>query len=283
MIRRIKTLVVPYVLWIVLSVLFYWLLSKLRLTDTNGPYFSLGAFWDTGTGLPHNYPLWFVRNLIVLNVLAPVIAFYIQRTRVPGLAVLFLLYFFNIWLQLPGFEATGFFFYSLGAFLSLSKLSLAAICKKYRWLTASISIPLLILLVLSYGNHPALWEHTHRLFTLTGSVALIGCAAGLYEEHRIRYNRFLSSSTFFIYAAHGTIALPIIQSCLRKLWPSTQSFALIFKYITAPVFTVLLLLFCYRIGTRLSPKAFRILSGNRTELAVVSDKAQLFTDQIPRT
>ena len=145
---------------------------------------------------------------------------------------------------------------------------MADTCKKYRWISVTLAIPLLIMMVLSYGNHPALWEYSHRLFTLAGSVAVIGCTTGLYEAHHIRTNQFLSNSAFFIFAAHGTIALPVIQSCLRKLLPSTQSFALIIKYITAPLLTVLLLLLCYKAGTRLLPKTFRILSGGRTELAI---------------
>ena len=261
--RRISTLLIPYILWTVISVLFTFVTLKHPSLSAGKHLFSINAFWDTGTGLPQNYPLWFIRNLMLLNILAPVFYFYIKHTQILGLSILFLLFFFNWWPHWPGFEAVGFFFYSFGAFLSISGNNLADICKKYRWIAAIISLPLLMIMVLSYGNRPSLWDHSHRLFPLIGTIAVIGCAAFLYEKRRIRYNEFLSDSAFFIFAAHGTIALPIIQSCLRRLISSTESYALILKYLTAPLLTILLLLLCHKLFMQLLPKTTGILTGGR--------------------
>ncbi len=261
--RRIRSLLIPYFIWNIISILFTYLSIRLYSIPREARLLDIRALWDTGTGLPQNYPLWFIRNLIVLDILAPIVHFYIKQTRLIGISILFILFFFNWWPRIPGLEAVGFFFYAFGAYLSITGKDLAEICNKYRIFAISIVVPLLAIMVLSYGDNPSLWEHTHRVFSLFGAIAVIGCAAHLEEKGRIRYSDSLSNSAFFIYAAHGTIALPFIQSLLRRLLPSTQDFAMILKYLTAPLLTILLLLLFYKLLLLFFPKTTSFLTGGR--------------------
>lgn len=255
--KRVNSLLIPYILWNILSILVSWGAHEFVSTPIIHNPWSVAMLYDTGTGLPHNYPLWFIRNLMILNLLAPLIYVYVRRTRIFGIVILFLLYFFNYWTTLPGFEATGFFFYSLGALISISQLDMPDLCRKIRLPTAIAAVPLLLLMILSHGHNPPLWEYTHRIFALIGSISTIGIVTHFID--RIKVSDFLSKSAFFVYAAHGTIVLPLVQHILRRLLPSS----LVIQYLSAPLLTIGILLLCYWLLTLYMPRITKILVGGR--------------------
>ncbi len=89
--KRVRTLLVPYLVWNLLSILVQFLSdNKAALLEGMPPnigvwFQTIGGWrvlWGTGhLGLPHNAPLWFIRNLMLLAVFAPVI-FYSLRNLV---------------------------------------------------------------------------------------------------------------------------------------------------------------------------------------------------------
>lgn len=272
--RRVKTLLIPYVLWNLLSVVFAFAKLYLRFFLIGGDapdlpawyHDSIGGlhlFWDSYQGLyPHNCPLWFIRDLMVFVILAPVVFYYVKKTGIIGLAILYLAFVTNIWLNVPGFSAEGLFYFSLGAYLSIHRIDFTEVCRKYLAIAACLAVPLLLVMVFTYGNHQDVWGYARRCFTLFGATATIGTVARLFQNGKIRVHPLLSKSSFLVYAAHGSIVLPFMQFVLGSVLPYNQ-FWLIIKYFSVALLTVALLVACYWLLSRCMPKTLSVLTGGR--------------------
>lgn len=273
--RRGRTLLLPYLLWNLIAIVFSvmmlyakYVLKGGDVPDIAGWYDSIGglrAFWNSGTGgTPYNYPLWFIRDLIVFVILSPILFYYVKKTGIVGLVLLYLAFVFNIWGNVPGFSEEGLFFFSLGAFLSVRKIDFTTICQKHLLISICVAVPLVLAMVYTYGNYDEAWGYAHRLFTLFGSVATIGIVATLFQKGRIQYHQLLSKSSFLVYAAHGRIVLPIFQYVFGKVMPNNQ-IGLIINYFSASLCTIAVLVLCYFFLSRWMPKTLSVLTGGRME------------------
>lgn len=271
--KRVKTLLIPYVLWNLITICFSlaMLYPKFILKGGEAPdliswYDSIGglrAFWDGRPGgYPHNYPLWFMRDLMVFIVLAPVVFQYVKRLKIVGLAILYIAYFLNFWIDLPGFSAEGLFFFALGAFFSINRIDFATFFKQH-WIVATwVACPVLVFMFFSYGNNDEAWGYACRLFTVLGAASTIGIVASLFEKQRIKVHPLLSGCSFFVYAAHGRLVLPILLFALAKALPDNQ-IGLILSYFIAPLLTIVLLVLCYYFLRKWIPKTISVLTGGR--------------------
>ena len=170
--KRLKTLVVPYVLWNLIS-LFLALLNKLlavaigysSITDLEcyltkikigGVLWNASVWNEEATNLfgwsismsgPFLLPLWFLRDLIVMSfVLSPVIYYGIKYLKGWFIGLLALACILNL-STLPGIGVSGLFFFSMGAYLSIQGKNMVAFFRKGRWgyyLVALVSLVLCV-------------------------------------------------------------------------------------------------------------------------------------------
>ncbi len=145
---RLKTLVIPYFLWnaipfilIVISMLAGILLKG---NSTDGVYTfitekSWHIFYDChewgttrinwlGENLrmtgPLDLPLWFLRDLIIVTILTPVIYYAVTRLRLFIVGILFIANISRTWTLLPGFHITAFFYFTTGAYFALNNINI---------------------------------------------------------------------------------------------------------------------------------------------------------------
>lgn len=271
--RRGKTLLIPYLIWNVIAIVFAFFLLYFRsrsngteIPTAMGWYREIGglrSFWDATKGnYPYNYPLWFIRDLMVIVLVSPLIYQFVKRTKIIGLILLFIPYFFEKNPTIPGLSAEGFFFFSLGAYLSIHKLDFTEFFKKHWIIETCLAVPFLIAMVMTYGNNDVLWEYVRKGLTLFGCPATIGIVALLFERNRLKVHPTLSNSSFLIYAAHARIVLPIVEGALGKVIPHNQ-IALIIGYFAEASITVAILVLCYYCLSRWIPKTFSFITGGR--------------------
>lgn len=273
--KRWNSLFLPYVIWNSLTIAYSFLMlfPKFLFKGEAAPdlvswYHQIGglrAFWDSGIGgFPNNSPLWYIRDLLVFILLAPVIHFYLKKTRVIGLIVLYFAYLFNLWGKVPGLSEEGLFFFASGAFLSIQKIDFTRLCKSHLVLTAFVSIPLLITMVFTYGNNDFVWRYAHRLFTVSGSSCTIGMATVLIRKKAIGDYPLLPRSSVFIYTAHYPVVLSLMQVAFGYLLSRNQT-ELLCGYLLAPLCTVTLLVACFYYLNKWMPKTVSVLTGGRNE------------------
>lgn len=272
--KRIHSLLIPYFIWnliaILVSLYFYsapWILKGGDPPDLVIWYNNIRgfrAFWNSDSGLwPIDGPLWFIRNLIILVILSPILYCFLKKTGIVGLVVLGLLYVFRWWEELPGLELSGFFFFCVGGFFSINQIDFSSFFKKYRLLTTSLTIPILVGIVLTYGNSNEFYLKLRGLFTIFGSASVIGIVSYLIKNQKIHERAFLSNSSFLIFAAHNVMLLLMVMLKIDKVIHSTSQIALTIKYLAAPSITIAILLGCYYIMNRWTPRLLAFLTGGR--------------------
>ncbi len=111
--KRVTSLLVPYLIANVLAFVCYWLAHRVApgmLSDFFGDKWTdpLFIFW---TG-PVNLSLWFIRDLIVACLVAPLIYLFVRYTRIWGVLALAAVWFFvgksplyNLWFTLGAWAA----------------------------------------------------------------------------------------------------------------------------------------------------------------------------------
>lgn len=284
--KRVKTLLVPYLLWITLAILVEFSLSLFRhlflggaspveLLSSHGwglMYWNCARHfvsfetnilgWAIPSSYPFDFPLWFIRDLIVLCLFAPVIHWFIRKTHGWILAVLYPLYLLQIWIPLEGFSAEGWFFFTLGATLRIYGKDLVGGFRKYRIPSYIVSAVALYFCIWSYGDKVA-WGYSARALTLPGSIAAFNIVSVLLAKGIWTDSPFLSECAFPIFAGH-TIRLPFLTSLvLDKLIPAATGFGSFIKYLIQPVLIIGIILLTLLLAKRILPRTTALFTGFR--------------------
>ncbi len=287
--RRIHTLLIPYIFWniaafaiIIAEHLF--LQDMMRGNDKPlGDYTFidwLGIFWDNKVGVPANQPLWFMRDLMVINLFSPLIFVLIRRLRALPVVVLGILWTLNIWFDYTvGISVVGFFYYSFGAFFSIRGKDFLDTFIPYRKISAAAFLILVIadavlwktgylssLEEVEYGATAALRfdieDVVYNLGILAGSVAILAWSGFGIKKGALHASTFLASTSFFIYAYHGKVIAFLNRIVIRHLNPMND-LTLMISYILIPTLVVALGIGLYVILKRYMPRFTNIITGGR--------------------
>lgn len=279
--KRVGTILVPYVIWNFVYVLWFILLSRLPgirnlinndyigLVFNNGVLYSLKQLFY----LPIAFHLWFLRDLIFMIFLSPLLYVTIRRIKwftpllILGIMILLRnLNFFNV-LDYNVVRLDGIVFFCLGGCIStLSALESIELFLKR---------PIVILSSIVFlGN---------ALFQVFGQannigyyflVALCGCIVvwRTYDYlwgHRSdtilinigkKYERFFKYS-FFIYLFHEP-TLNIIKKCGLKIL-GLNDWSLLLLYIVNPIIMIIVSIAIAEILRKFIPTFYNLLTGNR--------------------
>lgn len=210
--KRVRTLFVPYVWWNVAGVLVAWLFHTYVFHLRSAvPHWDLShwlsVWWDYRGGMPYNYPLWYIRNLMLMAVAAPLQWWLLKRLPRPVLLLT------GVWWLLSGGNvAATVFFFMLGAWLGIGKRS-------FGWALWRLARPAGLLYVM-WSVVEAGWGREfmpsvfHQLGIVLGAVCVMGLAAR-YVVHGGRQWKWLQASSFWIYATH-VIVLGLTQTWLFR-------------------------------------------------------------------
>lgn len=128
--RRIKSLLLPYIIWNLLAIAIVLLKSNMlslfpSLAKENHDWlWFVSAFWNSQYGsCPILYPLWYVRDLIIVVILSPLIYMLIKTFKKWVLTLFFILWYCPIMDFPPGFRMETFLFFSVGAYVNIIGLS----------------------------------------------------------------------------------------------------------------------------------------------------------------
>jgi hypothetical protein len=160
---RARTLLVPYLFWNLSILLFYCFVHAVPALNVflnrhmEFSYrFMLDALWggvaEGKTTMPIAYPFWFIRDLMVLVILTPLVHVYVRKAGVYGVLLLCLLWFCNWWFVVPGLSITAVFFFTTGAWLSVSRRNLTLEAEKLRHFAFALYPTLVIADMLTKGG-----------------------------------------------------------------------------------------------------------------------------------
>lgn len=288
--KRVHTLLIPYVAWNFLYIL-YVVLKKVAAYFVKGKplssitdYFEdngwIRMFWDCNiwsldkmnilglftppTG-PILIPMWFIRDLIVVVLITPIIYYILRKFKLLAVVVLTLCYITGIWPYIHGFSITAVFFFSFGAYFSINKLNMVDELGRFRKCVFVLYVPMVVIMMYLNGNHTMVGGYVYPIYIIIGVVAIINIATLLEEKSKLSINSKLPDTTFFIYAFHGLIALEIARVVLGIPFPTTSNnwINVSIHYILKPFLTVAICLISYHIMKKYMSGILSFLTGNR--------------------
>lgn len=273
--KRIKTLLIPYIIWnlivivayllMQITILEFWGVAKKTVLEYTWRDW-LFCFWDmrqvdvNGSPLPINYPLWYIRDLMVLVVLSPVIF-----AAVKYLKWFFLIAVGMVWLLgIPGcigFGFGGLFDFSLGAFLALRQPNWIASLRNKRWICLSyLGLAIVELLFRDSGT----WVvYLHRLNILWGMVAVVQCALWCMEKFNTEACESLSKASLFVFFYHELPLVFVVRIMWMLLAAYVSDFTLIMIYVLSSFIVIVIGVYVYKLLTRVMPGVMSVLMGGR--------------------
>ena len=288
--NRIKTLLVPYLVWnaIVLllalcrAIYVYYTTGEVNhlLEQLSSVWGWIKPFWNQAyfgpatnaigqefyITYPYNGPFWFIRDLIGMCLVSPLIYLIARYAKIWGLIILAAALYTNIWLHVPGFGIEAFFYFTLGAYLSIHKKNIVEQVAKIR--VPSCIICLIAFLLCTYGIPQGLlpfeipYKASILLFILSGGISIINIVAWLLSKGKIEVNPVLAKSSFMIFAAHG-LALGAIGPFFHKFFNRDYIVLAALDFFLFPIFVSLVLVALYYIVTRYFPRLSMLLVGSR--------------------
>ncbi len=290
---RIKTLLIPYILWNAVSFVLIILSMSARVILKGHPIDDVYAFitekswhifydchvWGTdrvnwlGENLrstaPLDLPLWFLRDLIVVTVLTPVIYYAIKRLGLFLIVILFLAYVSRIWTLLPGFRITTLFYFTTGAYFALNKINIVYFANKYKLIFVPICFITMVATTIFDGTRTVIGHNIYPFFICSGVFTVFYVASICITKCNIPPNKLLISSCFFIYAIH-LVVFPIIgtpltftRRVLHFIIPRNTDIEEILCYLISPFLTAYLCILLLMIARQLFPKLTLYFSGNK--------------------
>lgn len=270
--KRIKTLIIPYLIVSSICFLFYFLIlipfasshlsSVLDIFEQSFEKVLLDAFFLK----PLAYQLWFLRDLIVLVFITPIIFLLIKYLNFAFILILFFLWISPIPIDYIILSKESILFFSLGSFLSFHKKII--LTKKNRGFYIIFTWIFILLLKTFINVDKGIFiiysDLLLKLSIILGIIS-IWCLYDIIMANKEKPNHiFLSISqySFFIYLFHDPIILNILKR-IALFFIKKHSNYLIFFYFFDTLVAVILCISIAKILQRYTPTIYNIITGNR--------------------
>lgn len=264
--RRTKTLLLPYLIWNVLGLL----LLAVKMHPSLHQHFPLYTesdltakgilmgFWSLShSPYPYDMPLWFIRNLIVVQCFAYPIGLMLRGLKVyavvPAVAAVALVEI--LW---PDANAYGlvhsFFFFTFGGYASLSmKGTFLPVRNLTLWTIGYLAIAGLYVIA---GGTLLYYVKT------SAGILLLGKLAARQPADGFRLPPLLEKSSFFVYAFHG-LFITVTQKLTMTLCAPNSDLTAASDYIMTFIILYGVSLTAYMVLERFLPSLTHILCGGR--------------------
>lgn len=294
--NRVKTLLIPYLIWnaVAASIPLLGRLPFLASIFPNNhdhqfnfsPSAILETFWDNSKGIlaghtdtmqssadslaiatfPADTPLWFVRDLMIVVLCAPLLYWILKRTRhwfIMLLGVLwFTLPYFGIELGRYAQLSTAFFFFSWGAYMSVNTKDMMYEFNRF-FKPSIVGYPLLALLhVASVHYCPDLSATIKSLNAIVGLFFAYNLASWLLTRKICKVSRLLAASSFFIYVSHDIVNVYVLK-VLYILFHPTGEFGMTMIYVLTVITTTMMLLLTFYLMRRYTPGLLKVVAGRK--------------------
>lgn len=268
---RARHLLQPLFIWTTVYLLLYFIAQQIPYTaglfsgqnkliaDYNWMDF-INAYTGILTGLPFAGQYWFLRNLFILCLLAPLFRFLFQYTQWAILSVIGVVWYFHAVWQINQFFIYSLFFFTLGSYLGWSQTDVLQLFGK--WKTAvSVLFPVswMMIFALSLAASP-LRPYLYGTYILLGVVFMFNTCAWLLKKGHGQKLLALSAGSYFCFLLHQQL-LMFIKRLAYKLIDPHNSITLTALYFLVSITVIMLCYALYNYLKRTCPKVLKTLVG----------------------
>lgn len=188
------------------------------------------TFWSNTNGYPINLPLWYIRDLIILCILSPII-YYLNKHKKIGSIFIFILiviYLFYI-IKIP-LNITSILYFNIGAYFSIHNKNL---------ITNKVVLLLFIVTVFICAYKISDCQLLLKLYILFASICVITLTS--YNNSITRLFTLLSKYSTIIYFSHYPISLIVAIKLINILHINNNIFAYFITPIIAAFISIVIL------------------------------------------
>ncbi len=287
--NRMKSLLVPYIIWNTIALL----LLVVRFLPVVHDYAAsrqtlclslsglLSCYWSYDNSLvpeavsgiggiasvgsyPINVPLWFLRDLMIVALSAPLIWYVLRHTKHYVLCLAGVVWFVS-GSFFPGHFyqlATAYFFFSFGAYMSVNGKDMLREFGRY-FRCSLVVYPLLGVLHIAAAYYcPDLCPWIKRLNVFAGLLFAYNVAAWLLKRKICRVSAFLSSASFFVYVSHTLVYSRTTRLFASFLHPDGDV-SLLCVYLLSAALTTGLSLSVFWVMRRYCPLVLKVVAGRK--------------------
>lgn len=263
---RFWTLVIPYFLWNSLFLLYVaflgWIMPSLLTFKksflTMEPLEVLNSYWELSQGL---IPLWFIRDLIIINLFSWLIYKLLKpKYSVALLFILGILFLSAKWHYIPGIGLRCSYPFMLGAWFGIKKCNFVDLFYNNRYLLFSLFVLLIMVDTFFWMIGKSMFA-VNRLCLLCGIITIPLFVAQGLEEGRIHLKKWKEESSFFVYVFHMFIVhLPFVL--LARIVPLNDWTAMLLQ-VSIPIMVAYVCVGIYWVSKRVMPSAIIFSVGGR--------------------
>ncbi|MDD4820609.1 MAG: acyltransferase [Flavobacteriales bacterium] len=273
--RRLETLFVPYILWNIMTLGLY---LSLQLIPATAKYFTndhniiysyslidfFRSFWDcgdwnAGNGTPILSPFWFIRNLMILSLLAPIIYWLNKRLKMWWIVPLVMLWCVTYNMATP---QASIVFFGIGSYMGERKINM--IYAHRRVIFYVISAEVLLLLLHNYlhffTDDVILALISQRLMYIL-AIPIFFWIGDFFYKKGFKAQKNDVAFAFVIFACHYTLIL-MLRKALIYMFPDAGDMASSVLYLLSVVVVVALCWIIYKILSKV-PFVRMVLCGGR--------------------
>ncbi len=266
---RVKTLLLPYLFWTVLGVAIRFLGQSFSPVK---PYFvgegpllaDFSAFELVNavfgfTAAPLSYHFWFIRDLMLLVILSPVVILILRYAAIPFLGAVFLAWISATWpMYIP--DAVGVLFFSAGGYLAMHGRS-RFVLDRYGAGVLLAYLPVLLADVIWYEASFNLC--LHRCGIVVGLVATLFITKRVVASEKLKITLLrLGESSFFVYAAHEPL-LGLARTLAFQVFSFDWPYTMLLLYLFIPMLVIAGLVAVHTLLGACCPKALGQITGGR--------------------
>ena len=279
--KKAKSLLIPYIIWMAIYSIWHVgiklivlkIAPSLLLAPENNALNWTAADWFhkilyantlNADGTISNLPefaiqFWFIRDLIILVIVSPILQFFAKRFPTAVFALAFTLLIVPLKIFFVANQAL--FFYTFGLLWGTHDIPLFEKIDKIRWSEA------ILLFMLTFFFTYIFFEHestAYWLMVICACIILLKFSKVIISKNRMyKAAAYLAGFSFFLFAIH----MPALMGVLQKMWlhffPMKNGFFCLFEYFGVTALDIFL-------GTaigiglkKICPPIFRLLSGGR--------------------
>lgn len=278
--KKCKSILIPYILMNTIWIFFFACVQQipaLGVFFTNESFFVtnwsimdwLNAYIGLQTGSPILYPLWFLLNLMVLNLAAPIFQIFVDRFPRASLIVFLLMWVFIGTIPIFCLRITSICAWGIGCILANNRedISEKNINKYSVWIKKRLTPKYLLILyipilIVDIALHEwAYYMPIHRVSILLGLLFWYSIAVWQTKLKVSMFIDVISSYSFGIYIFHE-MNMSIFQKICGKFLPATIGWQIL-QYLFIPVIILICcLILCFLLKNFL-PQIYKVLTGAR--------------------
>lgn len=279
---RIRGLFIPYLFWISLSIFATWFIQdvlglasmfgagNMKLIHDFNAYDFILSYWNLRDGFsPFLSTLWFLRDLMVCVLLAPILYQVLRFGKVSVLVILVFIALTILGISIVNIAMSSVLYFIMGGYLSIQGIKPFAWIKSKQLYLYVMAFILIICYSCVYTEDALCQGYMYKLLSIAYNVSMVVSviAICLHLEHKTIGVKLMTLGipSYFIYLAHEPYMGYMLQIMLKVLKPFgiIYQIAVILIPILYPIFIIGLFYLIFKFLKKYTPRLLSVAVGGK--------------------